>query len=202
MPSADTSHPSVITSVCHIDDKMALMVDFEKITFDLAGRGDLYHVDQNLVDDEEKRTWRSTKHLLLAEDSGTIRGAIEDCLRSAGYTGIDSFGDGQSAWDHLEATAKKGEAGFDVVVTDIEMPQMDGLHLCKRLKEHPKMKDYPCIIFSSLVSDTNIKKCMQVGADAAITKPQMTRVVELVDKLLENVEQGIKPDDGLLTLNE
>ena len=64
------------------------------------------------------------------------------------------------------------------------MPRMDGLHLCKRIKEHPQLGEIPFVVFSSLVNDTNLKKCEVVGADAAITKPQMRRQIELLDGLL------------------
>gem|GEM_PF-6889111 len=73
---------------------------------------------------------------------------------------------------------------FTLIVTDVKMPRMDGLHLCKRIKEHPQLGEIPFVVFSSLVNDTNLKKCEVVGADAAITKPQMRRQIELLDGLL------------------
>jgi two-component system chemotaxis response regulator CheV len=184
MPTVQSDRHSVITSVCELDGELVLMIDFEIIAFDINGEENVFQVSQGLRDDPLVE--RQERHVLLAEDSGTIRAAIESNLRKAGYAHVTVCPDGSEAWSTLEASLLDKDAKpFTVVVTDIEMPQMDGLHLCKRVKEHPGLEHLPVIVFSSLVSDSNLQKCKSVGADAAITKPQMGKLVSLLDQLLE-----------------
>lgn len=183
MPQVQKNKAGVIISVCQADEKLTLMVDFEKIVFDINGDGKVFAMGAQAVAAEDVD--RSVHHVLLAEDSPTIRQAIETNLVEAGFGQVTCFGNGADAWSALEA-ATVADVPFTFVVTDIEMPQMDGLHLCKRVKEHPALNHLPVVVFSSLVSDDNLKKCREVGADAALTKPQMAQLVELLDDLLSN----------------
>lgn len=200
MPLVDASANNVITSVCRLDERLVLMVDFEKIAFDVGGRGAFGEsVDQA----EGEGIDRGSHCILLAEDSPTIRGMIEQTLTRAGYGKIVASGDGAAAWDQLERQ-RRGELSqpFTIVITDIEMPQMDGLHLCRRIKEDSVLKALPVVVFSSLVSKSNLKKCQSVGADAAITKPQISRVVELVDRLLERYALSAFGVEDFMTLED
>lgn len=200
MGAGNTS--DVVTSVCELDERLVLMVDFEKIAFDLNGNQDVFEVSDHAG--EAISNQRQDQRVLLAEDSPTIRAAIRSNLTRAGYEQLTVVGDGFEAWEVLESSlADDGGTSFTLVVTDIEMPRMDGLHLCKRIKDHPRFKHLPVVVFSSLVSDSNLKKCNSVGADAAITKPQMTKLVELLDQLLAR-KAGPKPPaekELLLTAN-
>ena len=69
-----------------------------------------------------------------------------------------------------------------LVITDVEMPQMDGHHLTKRIKEHPVLSKLPVIIFSSLITDSLRHKGQVVGADAQISKPEIAELIKLIDK--------------------
>ncbi len=183
MPTTEEQVNPVVTSVCQIDGSLVLMVDFEKIAFDISGDSDVFREVQTTT--IAAGTERENRNVLLAEDSATIRKAIESNLRQSGYNQITAVGDGAEAWSVLEASvAGETPTPFTVLVTDIEMPRMDGLHLCKRVKEHRNLKHLPVVVFSSLVSDTNLKKCEAVGANAALTKPQMVKLVDLLDELL------------------
>ncbi|MCK4659416.1 MAG: chemotaxis protein CheV [Phycisphaerae bacterium] len=183
MPMTHGDDNATITSVCEVEGGLALMIDFEKIAFDLSGDQDLFRSVDGFAGADPAQ--RGAQRVLLAEDSPTICGVIKSNLIQAGYTQVVAFGNGSEAWSALEASvASEDTDPFSLVVTDIEMPQMDGLHLCKRIKEHPRLRELPVVVFSSLVSDTNLKKCEVVGADAAITKPQIGKLVGLLDKLL------------------
>ncbi len=203
MPLVRDDETTVITSVCDVDGKLVLMVDFEKIAFDVNGASDVFRVHANVS--EEKRATREAQHVMFAEDSPTVRAAVRTNLDSAGYTAITCAANGQEAWDLLLASLndQKGDP-YTIVVTDIEMPQMDGLHLCKKVKEHPQLNHLPVVVFSSLVSDGNLKKCKSVGADAAITKPQMARVVDLLDDLLglDTLTDATSNDEKVLAMME
>ena len=70
------------------------------------------------------------------------------------------------------------------VITDIEMPEMDGHRLTKLIKTDEEMKDIPVIIFSSLVNEEMKRKGESLGADAQLTKPEIGHLVEAIDKLI------------------
>ncbi len=197
MPGLSDFKDSIITSVCEVDEKLALMVDFEKIAFDINDDNDIYNVKER-AEASDCHT-RAGQHILLAEDSPTIRNAIEQNLVQAGFGRVTAVADGEIAWGLLSGGSGGAPAEpFTFVVTDIEMPRMDGLHLCKRIKDSADLGHLPVVVFSSLVSDTNLKKVQQVGADAALTKPQMTKLVELIDGLLAGKTAGeVLPDHVL-----
>ncbi len=187
MPSVQGSSSTVITSVCEIEGGLVMMVDFEKIAFDISDNNAFSgQIHTGNVDFD-----RSAKRIVLADDSPTIREAIMRRLAESGYTNLTSAGDGQEAWDLIEATVENDSSNrFDAIITDIEMPRMDGLHLCKRIKEHADLKSTPVLVFSSLVSDAGLDKCKAVGANAACTKPQLAEVVEILDDLLSGSAPG------------
>lgn len=186
IPDLEGVREAPITSVAHINDNMVLMLDFEKLVFDIGGV-DVFeqrakNVKENVVRGEQK--------LLLAEDSHLMRKLIHGNLLKAGYSEVTVCHDGQEAWEHLQKqVAVDGNVGVDLVITDIEMPRMDGLYLTRQIKQHPQLKCLPVIIFSSMVSTDNEKKCQAVGADAQITKPQLDKLVDLIDGLICNNSQ-------------
>lgn len=170
---------TAITSVLRIDDKLILMLDFERIAFRIAGVTGL--------EDAAPQTGgvdRGEIDVLLADDSATMRRMLENSIRNAGFQKLHIAHDGEQAWNMLTEMLQSG-APPDVIVTDIEMPRLDGLALTKRIKEHPRLKDLPVIVFSSLVSDDNLKKCEAVGADRQLTKPQLPGLVSIIDELLQ-----------------
>jgi two-component system chemotaxis response regulator CheV len=123
--------------------------------------------------------------VLLADDSGTIRAAVERVLRSAGFEQVIACADGQEAWETLcRRRDQEGTAPFDLVLSDIEMPRMDGLHLTSRIKEDETLCDTVVVLFSSLISDDNRKKGQAVGADAQVTKFQSDELIHAIDELL------------------
>ena len=132
---------------------------------------------------------RSKYKIVLADDSPMIRKVLLDTLTSAGFTKLKFFDDGMQTYDYLMLLAeKKGEAfmdDIDLLITDIEMPQLDGHALTRRVKEHKILKKLPIIIFSSLITDDLLHKGDAVGADAQMSKPEIENLVVLIDKLLQ-----------------
>lgn len=167
-----------ITSVMHVKDEMVLMLDFERIAFRIAGVNDLKSASPS-----KRNIDRAGVTILLADDSATMRRMLTKSLEDAKFGRLVVVNDGQAALDKLIEMADAGDPP-DIVITDIEMPKMDGLHLTKRIKEDPRLKHLPVIVFSSLVSDDNLKKCKAVGATRQLTKPQLPDLVETVDDIL------------------
>ncbi len=94
---------------------------------------------------------RSDKRIVVAEDSSVLRKLLKDTLTEAGYENLMFFDDGKEAWNYLKTIAERGHqpgsATVDAVITDIEMPQMDGHHLTVKIKENPVLQALPVVIF-------------------------------------------------------
>ena len=103
------------------------------------------------------------KVVLLAEDSITTRTQEKRILEGAGYEVV-------TAVDGADAFSKLGTRDFDAVVSDVEMPNMDGLTLAGRIRQNPKFMELPIILVTSLASDADRKRGIEVGANAYITK--------------------------------
>ncbi len=179
-----------VTFVVQIEDALILMIDFEQIGFDIAG----IELVADGSCDVEAIVDRKNCKLLFAEDSRTTRKIILTSMANAGYTNQIPCCNGAEAVERLEQDlAENGSTTIDAVVTDIEMPQMDGLCLTRFIKENPRLRDIPVVILSSLVSPDNEKKCKAVGADLLITKPRIDHVVAAVDKLIAERQSAAAP---------
>ena len=173
---------SVATGVIKMDGKLVVILDFEAIVSSISPETGLR------VNDIEKigeRT-RSDEPILIAEDSPLLSSLITDCLKKAGYEKQIVTFNGQEAWDKIEQFDQEGTLDENVhcVITDIEMPQMDGHRLTKLIKSNDKLKHIPVIIFSSLVNEEMRKKGEMLGADAQLTKPEIGSLVDAIDELL------------------
>ncbi len=187
-----TADKSSIIGLLRIDGRSILMLDVEKIVADM---------DPNSAIEEFKDTTEKfIDHpiAITAEDSTIIRKMISDRLDSAGFE-IQSHKDGLACWNTLEELAKKAEEEnipvtslCNVVISDIEMPKMDGYTLTKNIKSHPKLKKIPVILFSSLITNDLHHKGKAVGADAQLTKPQIGELLDVIRELLKNNNQTIK----------
>jgi two-component system chemotaxis response regulator CheV len=171
------------TGIIRIDDKLIIILDFEKIVSEINPESGL-----KISDVEQMRgRARNESPILIAEDSALLSKMIVNCLEQAGYTNITTTDNGQECWNKLRASAKRGTIDEDVacVITDIEMPQMDGHRLTKLIKTDEELKHIPVIIFSSLVNDEMRRKGEQLGANAQLSKPEIGQLVEAIDSLLE-----------------
>jgi two-component system chemotaxis response regulator CheV len=169
--------------IVKMQNKIIILLDFEKI---------LSEIDPEL---NKKMTAvpaaipdminiRKSKTILIAEDSHMLRELLHGTLTTAGYNTITAE-NGQHAWDKLNellATGQPMEEKLQMIITDIEMPQMDGHHLTKKIKEHEKLKDLPVVIFSSLINPEMRRKGEALGAYAQITKPEIEQLIGIIDK--------------------
>ncbi|MFN7614510.1 MAG: chemotaxis protein CheV, partial [Phycisphaerae bacterium] len=165
-----------ITGVIEMKDKLILMIDFESVA-------DAILIERRLHIESVANTLgvdRASKRVIIAEDSPFMRNVLREVFLASGYTNLTVCSNGEEAWEAINAAAGK----VDCLVSDIEMPRMDGLHLCKRIKESPTLKQTPVVLFSSLISEDNRKKGEQVGADMQVSKPELSETVLLVDKVV------------------
>ncbi|MDY7222813.1 chemotaxis protein [Halalkalibacterium halodurans] len=171
--------------IVKLESQMALLLDFEKIVVDINPEAGLSIEKVRALGVRE----RSEKKIYIAEDSAVLRNLLKDTLNEAGYVNLHFFENGKGAWEALHTLVEQhGQAAtsfVDLLISDIEMPQMDGHHLTKRVKTDPVLSNLPVVIFSSLITEDLYHKGERVGADAQIGKPEIVQLVEMLDSLLQ-----------------
>lgn len=170
------------TGILKWDNKLIVILDFERIITDINPETGLKVSD---ISHLHNRT-RNDIPVLVAEDSPLLGKLIKDFLEKAGYSNLLMAENGAEAWEIIENFRNGGNVleKIKCVITDIEMPQMDGHHLTKLIKSDKELKEIPVIIFSSLINPEMRIKGKSVGADAQITKPEIGTLIEVVDGLV------------------
>lgn len=187
-PDNTISHgeEGVATGIAQCGSNLVTILDFEKIVAEIAPETT---IQMDEIDRLGERQIRESQ-ILLAEDSILLSRMIKDSLSRAGYVNITSFNNGKEAWDYLQAI--RNDSDFDekagLLITDIEMPEMDGHRLTKLVKEDEIMQRVPIIIFSSLINQEMRIKGKQLGADEQMSKPEIGHLVEVMDELLARKE--------------
>ncbi|MEH7445089.1 chemotaxis protein [Bacillus sp. JJ1122] len=174
---------SQVIGVIKLGGQMILFLDFERILLEINPDSGIKMSDVKKLGPRE----RSNKRIVIAEDSAMLRKMLHDTLSEAGYQYLEFFENGKDAIAYLEHLAENIHDFRDavqLVITDIEMPQMDGHHLTKRIKEHSVLSKLPVIIFSSLITNELKHKGTVVGADAQISKPDIGDLVLKIDELV------------------
>ncbi|MCS0791166.1 chemotaxis protein [Cytobacillus firmus] len=172
---------SQIIGIIKLEDEMVLLLDFEKMVTEINPDSG---ISIQKVQKLGKRE-RSDKKLLIAEDSPLLRKLLNDTLNEAGFSQIEFFENGYDAYRYLHSLAESGRdvtKEVQLMITDIEMPQMDGHHLTKKIKDHPVLAKIPVIIFSSLITEDLRHKGQMVGANAQVSKPEIAELVLLIDQ--------------------
>jgi two-component system chemotaxis response regulator CheV len=166
---------AMVTGIVHSEGHDVLLIDFEAIINDISGGSTLDPTEDGGEISAEERAQRSLLKVLLADDSQLVREQTEHLMRQAGFSDLTICEDGAEAYRAIQSNL---EHPFDVVISDIEMPQLDGLTLCRKLKE---MKSpTKVIILSSMISEQVSIMCRQVGADGFLSKGQMRELPHIV----------------------
>lgn len=178
----NTAGNGVATGIIRLEKKLIIILDFEKIVSEISPETGLKISDIDRLGKRERYTYP----ILIAEDSPLLSKLITECLHKAGYSNITAMDNGLEAWNKLLQYKQEGTVHKNVscVITDIEMPQMDGHRLTKLIKEDPAFGEIPVVIFSSLVNEEMRRKGELLGADAQLSKPEIGMLVEAVDKLV------------------
>lgn len=185
-PSAtvSTKEDGISTGIIKVDGRLIIILDFEKIVTDINPETGLKITE---IDELGERK-RYDVPILIAEDSVLLNKLIVDSLKKAGYHNLIHTENGQEAYDVIMECKEKGTLKEHVqcLITDIEMPLMDGHRLTKLVKEDEETKDIPVVIFSSLVNDEMKRKGESLGADAQLSKPEIGNLVRVIDSLVLN----------------
>lgn len=180
--TVSSAEESISTGIVKLDNRLIIILDFEKIVTDINPETGLKVSEISELGERS----RSNVPILIAEDSILLNRLIVDSLRKSGYDNLIHTCDGQEAWDVICECKEKGTLREHVqcVITDIEMPMMDGHRLTKLIKSDDDTKGIPVIIFSSLVNDDMRRKGEALGADAQLSKPEIGNLVKVVDSLV------------------
>jgi two-component system chemotaxis response regulator CheV len=183
-------HGGLVTAVTELKDKRLVMImDVEMVLSQTSGFGQgeeifegIHRIDENEIT------------LLFADDSAVARDQI---IRTMEHMGIKyiSTNNGTEAWTKLKEIAERAEATnqkpsnfIQVILTDVEMPEMDGYVLTKKVKEDPRFSDIPIIMHSSLSADANMALGKGVGADAYVPKFEPTELSAKLYEMIGNIQ--------------
>ncbi|MCI8689122.1 MAG: chemotaxis protein CheV [Oscillibacter sp.] len=173
----------IATGIAQCGADLVTILDFEKIVAEIAPETS---IQLSEIDKLGKRE-RSDAAILVAEDSALLAKMIEEALHKSGYEKTRMFPDGQELWNYLNTLreADNLEDRVSLIITDIEMPQMDGHRLTKLVKDDKQFKHIPLIIFSSLITEEMRRKGKELGADDQMSKPEIGHLVQVIDHLLD-----------------
>ncbi|MEO2045210.1 MAG: chemotaxis protein CheW [Pirellulales bacterium] len=195
-PAILSSVNSPVTAVTTIGERLILLLDLELVDAQVSG------VELETKTHENTRNLpRHTLKIVLADDSSTVREGITRTLSSSGYTDLTMANNGEEAWLILENMVRENLCLPDLIISDVEMPRIDGFHLTKRIKNHNQLKHIPVLLYSSIVSPDNQKKGSAVGADAQVAKPDLDQIVRIADDLISKSQPFSESTDHSAKIN-
>lgn len=168
-PPKGTGKDHYLTAVTEVDGELVEILDVEKILAEVAPVNE--EISEGLVT-EEVQTRASQRKVLIVDDSRVARKQVIRCLEGVGLE-VVALNDGLEAWQHLQEIADRGESIYDhylMLVSDIEMPEMDGYTLTSKVREDSRMNQFYVVLHSSLSGVFNKAMVEKVGANDFIAK--------------------------------
>ena len=181
--TVSSGNDGIATGIAQCGSDLVTILDFEKIVAEIAPETTIQLSEIDRLGDRKK----SEDVILVAEDSVLLSKMIEEALHKSGYENTKMFSDGSKLWNYLSSLRNdpKLNEKVSLIITDIEMPQMDGHRLTKLIKDDKELKALPVIIFSSLITEEMRRKGKELGADEQMSKPEIGHLVQVIDHLLE-----------------
>lgn len=182
--TVNTPGSAVATGIIKHMDNLVIVLDFEKIVEDICPETGLRISEVEELGERE----RNTVPILIAEDSPLLSSLIHDSLTRAGYTNLTMTANGQEAWDKLCELKKSNGVDYvcKLLITDIEMPMMDGHRLIKLIRDDNALCNIPIVVFSSLINEDMRRKGERLGANKQISKPEIGMLVSMIDELVQD----------------
>ncbi len=182
-PDQTIDEKSLATGIVKIQDRLIIIIDLERIISEVNNELGLKISGMDKIKSDKVYNQK----ILMVEDSVLLSKEINDCLNIAGYKNVIQAQNGQIAWDILQEYKEQGKADeLSCIITDIEMPVMDGRYLTKLIKEDDEYENIPVVVFSSLVYNNGEYNGTVVGADAELGKPDVVKLVTTVNHMLKN----------------
>ncbi len=176
------------TSSLQMEGRVIMILDMEHILSEIVPEQSIIGANAKM-ESIQTNFDRSAVHILFAEDSAMIRKITVGQLTQAGFTNITTKNNGKQAYDYLKELQQKALVErkpmshyLQLILSDIEMPEMDGLTFCKMFRQTLGVKDIPFVVYSSLINDQMAAKCKSVGANAWMSKPEIDKIVHVIDQ--------------------
>jgi two-component system chemotaxis response regulator CheV len=183
---------SIATGIAQCDDDLVTILDFEKIVAEIAPETSI-----QVSEVEELGPRKETDvPIVIAEDSVLLRKMITSALDKAGYKNVKTFNNGSECWEYMSSlrTDPKVLDKVKLVITDLEMPIMDGHRLTKLIKSDDTLQRIPVVIFSSLINEQMFLKGKEIGADEQLSKPEIGHLVSVIDELVKRYAENPPSD--------
>lgn len=183
-------HSGRVTGVTKIDDEgesLLLILDLESVISEMGGLVHKQEIALEEIENVGKKKLKGT--VLIADDSSVARRILKDTLENAGLHVIEAI-DGKQALeilnDFLDRIGNQPITDFvQLIISDVEMPEMDGLTFTKNVKGNPKLQIIPVMINTSLSGEENKEKAKGVGAEGYMVKFDVAKLLAEVSKLLK-----------------
>lgn len=177
----------VATGIAQCGEDLVNILDFERIVAEIAPETSIQISEVEAMGTRS----RNNSPVWVAEDSILLSRMIRESLEKAGYVNLRMFPNGAELWDALQVCGEQGDLDDQVaiIITDLEMPQMDGHRLTKLIKSSKEFQHLPVVIFSSLITEEMRRKGQEVGADEQLSKPEIGHLIGILDELLERKQK-------------
>lgn len=193
LPPSSEAFNSITGMMLIENNDFLFIIDFERILVEIEGKAapqqapsrgsDRGSSEGSSQNSSEAKPAGNQKMVLVVDDSSTARKAITDMLRSMSLDVIE-YPNGEAAWQGL----KSGEARVELIISDVEMPQLDGYSLVKRIREDSDLKKLPIILHSSLSGSVSEERALQAGANAYVTKFNKRGIVDALKSVMPGWE--------------
>jgi len=183
-PPKGSGKSSYLTAVTNINGELVEIIDVEKILAEITPTNET--VNQDIIEENTGKNVQD-KVVLIADDSSVARGQIKRTVEQLGYK-TKLCKDGQEALNYLESIVADGTSVDDeimLLISDIEMPEMDGYTLTAEIRDHDKLKHMWVILHTSLSGVFNEAMVQKVGANDFIPKFNPNELAQAVQKRVE-----------------
>lgn len=192
-PPRTTGRSHYLTAITRVEEQIVEIIDVEKVLAEISPY--LIDVDTESLDNELREAAHGME-ILMVDDSSTARAQVQETVGKLGIT-IHQACDGREGLDQLRAWA---DAGEDVpnkllmMITDAEMPEMDGYRLTKEIRDDPRLKDMYIVLHTSLSGSFNKAMVQKVGCDDFLSKFQPHQLIDIVLKRVAQVKGLPEPE--------
>ncbi len=181
---------SIATGIAQCEGQLVTILDFEKIVAEISPESTIQVSEVEKMGDRQI----NSAPIIVAEDSVLLQRMIQDSLERAGFTRVRMYNNGQEAWDYLSSIKNDPDIydKINILITDLEMPMMDGHRLTKLMKDDKRLRHIPIVIFSSLINEQMRLKGKELGADEQLSKPEIGHLVMVLDSLIERFQTSLE----------
>jgi len=188
-PPIGTGREHYLTAVTEVEDRLVEIIDVEKVLAEVSPMNET--MSESVVSEQVAEEAKKL-HVLIVDDSKIARKQVTRCLEEVGVT-VTALNDGMQAWNHLQELTDAGERIQDkylMMISDIEMPEMDGYTLTTSIRNDPRIADFNIVLHTSLSGVFNKAMVEKVGADGFIAKFNPDILGEEVVKRIEQFREG------------